>query len=146
LTEATARVSVTRTGTIFTRNRYRLALYIDDIATGLHWHVNRKQANTFPSVIIENASQLLAHFGLMEEVYALVTANHSGLPAEGSKIKLAEDLGRVKAGLVGTVVHVEEPMGDEYSDHDYPVTALFQIKGEDVKIALNLSEFEQVSA
>lgn len=139
---ARANVAISK-GRLFTRNRYELALYIEDVYTGLHWHVNRKQAKVMPQTIINNAGRLLEDFGLMEPFHALLASKAVGLPVAGDTIKLAGDLGKVKAGLTGTVTSVAPSEGVAI-ENDYPVLAKFNIKGDDVEIALNVSEFEVV--
>lgn len=143
-TPITARANVAiAKGPLFTRNRYELSLYIEDQYTGLHWHVNRKQAKVMPQMIINNAARLLEEFGLMEAVHSLVADKERGLPAAGTRVILTEDLGAFPKGHEGTVVSAEwEP--DIHPDNQYPVTvALANGKdGAAGNVVLALDEFE----
>lgn len=139
---ARANVSIVK-GRPFTRNRYQLALYIEDVYTGLHWHVNRKQAKVMPQIIVDNAALLLEEHGLMEPLHALLASRESKLPAPGTRVKLTEDMGAFPKGHEGTVVHSE--WDDNTSpEHQYPVTVALA-NGKDNaagNMALAIHEFE----
>lgn len=145
-TPITARANVAiDKGRLFTRNRYQLSLYIEDHYTGLHWHVNRKQAKVMPQLIIDNAARLLEDFGLMDAVHALVADNGPALPAPGTRVKLTEDMGAFLKGHEGTVVHSQWD-ANTAPEHQYPVTvALTHGKdGAAGNMALAMDEFEAV--
>ena len=142
---ARANVAIDKVGRPFTRNRYQLSLYIEDVYTGLHWHVNRKQAKAMPQMIINNAARLLEDFDLMEEFHDCWPSKGPALPTPGTRVKLTEDMGAFPKGHEGTVVSAEWDK-DTAPDHQYPV-AVALTHGRDGaagNMVLALDEFEVV--
>lgn len=147
--------------------RYEVRLFIDDINTGLHWHCGKRELSSLCKSIIDNASALLLANGLMDKVFEAVSAKQNltaqadainraqpapmnldnlagqlGLmtvPTKGSRVELTEAIGKLKAGLIGTVTHVD-------SDATYPIRVAFQLGADTVELPMNLSEVKAVSA
>jgi hypothetical protein len=139
---APARVTVNK-GRLFTRRRYFTVLWVGDIDTGLHWHLTRKEAKTFPQVIIDNAAHLMEYYGVMEQVYGRYTRfedmrRMATLPTRGQRVRLIDGLYEgLEAGAIGTVSSV-----DAKPDQPYPITVAFEIDGKTEEIPLELSEVE----
>lgn len=142
--EAPARVTVTK-GRLFTRRRYLAELWIGDIHTGLTWNLTRREAKSYPQLILDNASQLLERHGLMDEMYERYTKlQHmralAAIPVKGSKVRLTEKVSEGLArGTVGTVTHI-----DERPDAPYPLTVAFVIDGKTEEVPVELAEVEAV--
>lgn len=146
--QATARAVVTK-GHIFQRRRYLMELYIEDIYTGLHWHLTKREANRMAPVALANASALLEHFGAMDSVMAQVNAARNGapntLPAKGSKVTLKAELGDWKPGTEGTITDVSwEP--EIAMEHQYPLRVAFRHPddGRTLELPMRLDEVELV--
>lgn len=68
-TKAEAKVFKGRLGT---RRRYRLCLFVGGIDTGLHWHLKRREVKLQSKLLMDNAAEILEHYGLMEQVFEQV--------------------------------------------------------------------------
>lgn len=139
------------------RRRYEVRLFINDINTGLHWHVNKRDVERLSTSIVDNAAELLCAHGLMDSVFEAVAAEENFIPAEpinldeladelgltapakGSRVELVNDLGTIKAGQIGTVTHVD-------ADDSFPIRVAFTLGADTVDIPMNLSEVKAVSA
>lgn len=140
--QAPARVTVTK-GPWYKRNRYLMELWVGDIHTGLHWHLNRKEARTFPKIALDSAAELLEVNGLMESVYLRHAKLEqmralAAIPAKGSKVKLTAELTKdLPVGSIGTVTQV-----DTDAHHTYPITVAFVVNDKPVELPVELSEVE----
>jgi hypothetical protein len=133
---ATAHAKVTETGPWF-RRRYTVRLFINEVNTGLHWHVKKRELKTVSRSVVDNAAELLVSMGLMDEVFDLVNAAERGLPPVGSKVELLKGFGPYATGTVGTVV-----AHSDYSDDEWPVYVALTAGNESDEIALSLSELK----
>lgn len=140
--QAPARVTVTK-GPWYRRNRYLMELWVGDIHTGLHWHLNRKEAKTFPQIALDNCAELLETNGLMERVYQQHAKLQSlraqaAIPAKGTKVRLTAELTKdLPVGSLGTVTQV-----DTDAHHTYPLTVAFVVNDKPVELPVELSEVE----
>jgi hypothetical protein len=147
--QAPSRVTVTR-GPLFTRRgfnreRYLMELWVGDINTGLHWHLSRKEAKSLPQIVLDNAAELLDHYGLMEEVYARYARledmrAYANMPVKGSKVRLKRTIADgLDKDTWGTVTHV-----DTKPDAPYPLTVAFIVDGKPEEVPVELEEVEAV--
>jgi hypothetical protein len=166
--EATAEAKVFK-GKWYKRPRYTMYLYVNDVNTGLHWHLKRREVATQQKALVDNAAEILQHYGLMEQTYAkvaglpvpdapkpvdpasasvkqLVTPDGavSGprLPALGSKVQLTTDLGDFKKGKVGTVTRLDELLPGYAEENQYPVRVAFKHGADSIELPLHLHEIE----
>jgi hypothetical protein len=157
--EATATAVTTRTGPWFKR-RYEVRLFINNVNTGLHWHVKRREVNKISADIVDNAAELLQSFGLMDDVYDAVAGKtdlnapvERPVPLEpaataavgvldkprlGQRMEVTADLGTLKAGTVGTIVRIDD-------EDFYPIRMAFKLGADTVELPMNLSELKAVA-
>jgi len=166
--EATAEAKVFK-GKWYKRPRYTMFLYVNGVNTGLHWHLKRREVAKHQTALVDNAAEILHHYGLMESVYnrvvdeptpervpELVGAgapvpapgivgggfDKDSMPNPGQKVALAVGIGHFPKGLVGTVSRVD-PWIDGYDESSqYPVRVALTHGADTVEIPLHLHEIE----
>lgn len=154
--EAVAEAKVFK-GKWYKRPRYTMYLYVNGVNTGLHWHLKRREVNEHSKALVDNAAEILNHYGLMEQTYSKVagtpvpekpqgapkpTVSNPRLPAEGARVALTTDIGDFKKGHVGTVTRVDDLLPDYAEENQYPVRVALKHGADTIEIPLHLHEIE----
>lgn len=153
----------------FWRRRRTMYLYINGENTGLHWGITRKQEKVLPQELVENAAEILEHYGLMELTFAkvakataqalpqpvkeLVTPDggtvgtdepfsRTNMPRTGQRVALTTPIGKFNQGLSGTVTRVDEWVEGYADETQYPVRAAFTVGADTLEIPVHLHEIE----
>lgn len=114
-------------GKLFTRPRYTVTLFVDDMSTGIHLHCKKREVTEASQWMVNNTAALLASEGLYEffadraEALLPKVATEQKLPAVGDVVSLTTDLGpKYPVGTKGTVVRIDAPEGHS-PENVYPV-------------------------
>jgi hypothetical protein len=115
--------------------RYLVALYVEDIPTGIQvkvWGLGR--ATRTMNQMVSHGNELLNHYGaadwLYGQIYAKRREERMAHVRVGDRVRLLVDIGQFKKGRVCNVVEVAEPSlyygrgGREWDDEKYPIKVL----------------------
>lgn len=141
MTTGMAGGAVFRTGHLFSKRRFTIALEIDGVLfPELHLHARtRRSAKSQARFIAQSAGEILLASGMMQTAYQRITAARSGrpvLPASMDTVYLTVDIGEYPAGTPGVVMW--SGWDDDVEDiNQYPVT----VKLGEVNAPLALGEW-----
>ena len=142
--ETEAKAYIYRTGRLFSRKRYTVALYIGEIETPIHVHArNYAGARDCAMYLAEHAEDILREHGLMSHAYEQVKHARLGdpsLPKVGEVVYTTEDIGFYTAGTECVVLDSGWDEA-EVGEFQFPLTVSPVDEPSEVRIPLRLSEF-----